>query len=251
MSVPAIDIQNLTKRFDDTTAVENLSLTVEQGETYGFLGPNGAGKSTTISMLFDYLRPTEGAIRLFGDDPQTDGVAVRERMGHLPDPYSLYDDITAREHLEFVIDTKRADDEPAELLERVALSDAIDKKAGEFSQGMQQRLALAMALVDAPDLLVLDEPFSGLDPHGVRTVRNIVEAERERGAAVFFSSHVLGQVELVCDTIGILHKGSLITEGTLQDLRDGIDADEDDSIEEIFVEYTDDSVRAVKEEVVQ
>lgn len=249
MSENSIELRGLTKRFDNTVAVDDLSLTVKADETYGFLGPNGAGKSTTISMLLDYQRPTEGTARVLGQDPQSDGAAVRAQIGNLPDQYSTYDKLSARRHLRFVIDTKGADDDPEQLLKRVGLTDVIDDSAGTFSQGMQQRLALAMALVGDPELLILDEPFTGLDPHGVRTVRDIVQEERERDTAVFFSSHILGQVELVCDRIGILHNGQLIAEGTLEELKENIDADEDASIEDIFVEYTHDSVRATTEEI--
>lgn len=249
MSDNSIELRGLTKRFDNTVAVDDLSLTVRDDETYGFLGPNGAGKSTTISMLLDYRRPTEGTMRVLGQDPHTDGAAVRAKIGNLPDQYSTYDKLSARRHLEFAIDTKGADDDPEVLLERVGLTDVVEEPAGTYSQGMAQRLALAMALVGDPELLILDEPFTGLDPHGVRTVRNIVAEERERDTAVFFSSHILGQVELVCDRIGILHNGRLIAEGTLDELKEGIDADEDASIEDIFVEYTQDSVRATTEAV--
>ncbi|MEY7851250.1 ABC transporter ATP-binding protein [Natrarchaeobius sp. A-rgal3] len=194
-------------------------MTVESGEVYGFLGPNGAGKSTTINLLMDYIRPTEGSIRVLGLDPRTDVVDVHQRVGILPDGFSVYENRTARDHLRLVIDTKGADDHPEQLLERVGLAEAIDDDAGGYSRGMRQRLALAMALVGEPDLLILDEPFSGLDPHGVRTVREIAHEENERGATVFFSSHVLGQVELVCDRMGILHEGELVAEGTLEELR--------------------------------
>jgi ABC-2 type transport system ATP-binding protein len=234
-----IETDGVTKRYGDVRAVDGLSLTVERGETYGFLGPNGAGKSTTIGLVLDYLRPTSGAVRVFGRDPQHDAVEVRDRIGVLPDRFGLYEDRSARQHVAFVAETKRANDDPETLLERVGLEDAIDDDAGDFSSGMEQRLALAMALVGEPDLLVLDEPFSGLDPHGVRRVRDIVHEENERGATVFFSSHVLGQVELVCDRIGVLHKGRLVAEGTLDELRDGASLSDDATIEDVFVELTD------------
>jgi ABC-2 type transport system ATP-binding protein len=219
-------------------AVEDLDLTVERDEIYGFLGPNGAGKSTTIGVLMDYIRPSSGRVRVLDRDPQSDVVDVHDRLGILPDRYSLYDDLTARQHLRFVIDTKRAGDSPETLLERVGLEDAVDQSVTTFSQGMEQRLALAMALVGEPELLVLDEPFTGLDPHGVRTVREIVHAENDRGAAVFFSSHVLGQVELVCDRIGILHEGRLVAEGSIEELRTETGVGPDGTVEEIFVSVT-------------
>jgi ABC-2 type transport system ATP-binding protein len=241
MNTPAIHTEALTKRYGSTAVVDSLDLVVDADEVFGFLGPNGAGKSTTIGMLLDYVRPTSGRVRVLGHDPQRDVVDVHERIGVLPDRYSLYTDLTARQHLEFVIDTKGASDDPEALLSRVGLSDAIDQQSATFSQGMEQRLALAMALVGTPDLLVLDEPFTGLDPHGVRTVREIVHEENERGAAVFFSSHVLGQVEVVCDRVGIIHRGSLIASGTLEELLKRADGDADASIESIFVSLTGDS----------
>lgn len=236
---PVIETDGVTKRYGDVRAVDGLGLTVERGETYGFLGPNGAGKSTTIGLVLDYLRPTSGAVRVFGRDPQHDAVEVRDRIGVLPDRFGLYEDRSARQHVAFVAETKRANDDPETLLDRVGLGDAIDDDAGDFSSGMEQRLALAMALVGEPDLLVLDEPFSGLDPHGVRRVRDIVHEENERGATVFFSSHVLGQVELVCDRIGVLHDGRLVAEGTLDELRDRAGLPDAATIEDVFVELTD------------
>ncbi|MUV57771.1 ABC transporter ATP-binding protein [Halogeometricum sp. CBA1124] len=236
---PAIEADALTKEYGDVRAVESLDLTVERGETYGFLGPNGAGKSTTIGLLLDYLRPTSGTVRVLGNDPQNDVVELHDRTGVLPDRFGLYEDRTARQHVAFVAETKRVNDDPEALLERVGLGDAVDDDAGDFSSGMEQRLALAMALVGEPELLVLDEPFSGLDPHGVRRVREIVHEENERGATVFFSSHVLGQVELVCDRIGVLHEGQLVAEGTLAELRDRAAVPDGATIEDVFVELTD------------
>lgn len=242
MSEVAILTEELTKQYGSTVAVNDLDLAVGSDEIYGLLGPNGAGKSTTIGMLMDYVRPTSGHIRVFGRDPQTAVVDVHDRLGILPDRYSLYDDLTARRHLDFVINTKRASDRPETLLTRVGLDDAIDQTVATFSQGMEQRLALAMALVGEPELLVLDEPFTGLDPHGVRTVREIVHEENDRRAAVFFSSHVLGQVELVCDRIGILDEGRLVAEGSIDELRTESSVGPDATIEELFVSVTDGSV---------
>ncbi|MBO4246753.1 ABC transporter ATP-binding protein [Halomicrobium sp. IBSBa] len=243
MTPPAIETDGLTKQYGDSTALSELELTVERGEVYGFLGPNGAGKSTTINLLLNYIKPTAGTARVLGHDPWNDVVACHQRVGICPDRFDTYDDRSARRHLELVIDTKRADDTPRSLLERVGLVDAIDKPAGEFSQGMEQRLALAMSLVGDPDLLVLDEPFTGLDPHGASLVRAVVDAESERGATVFFSSHVLGQVELVCDRVGILHRGRLVAEGSLAELRDRCGLSADATIEAVFMELTGDSVR--------
>lgn len=238
-SEPAIEVTAVTKEYGEVQAVDSLNLLVERGETYGFLGPNGAGKSTTIGLLLDYLRPTSGTVRVLGNDPRRDVVSVHDQVGVLPDRFSLYEDRSARQHVAFVAETKRVDDDPAVLLERVGLGDAVDDDAGNFSSGMEQRLALAMALVGAPELLILDEPFSGLDPHGVRRVRELVHEETQRGATVFFSSHVLGQVELVCDRIGVLHEGQLVAEGTLDELRNRTQLSDSATIEAVFVELTD------------
>lgn len=238
-SEPAIEVNAVTKEYGGVRAVDSLDLTVERGETYGFLGPNGAGKSTTIGLLLDYLRPTSGTVRVLGRDPRRDIVEVHDRVGVLPDRFGLYEDRSARQHVAFVVETKRVDDDPETILERVGLGDVADDDAGDFSSGMEQRLALAMALVGDPELLILDEPFGGLDPHGVRRVREIVHEETQRDATVFFSSHVLGQVELVCDRIGVLHEGQLVAEGTLDELRNRTTSPDDATMEDVFVELTD------------
>lgn len=230
-----IETTELTKRYGSMLAVDGLDLTVREGEIYGFLGANGAGKSTTIGILLDYLRPSSGTAQVFGVDPHEDVVTVHDRLGVLPDRFGVYDGSSGRRHVALVADTKDTADDPDNLLSRVGLSDVAGEPAGEYSQGMQQRLALAMALVGRPDLLVLDEPFNGLDPHGVRRVREIIHEENDRGATVFFSSHVLGQVELVCDRVGILYEGRLIAEGTLEELRERAGCDPAASMEEVFV----------------
>ncbi|WP_136602979.1 ABC transporter ATP-binding protein [Salinigranum halophilum] len=248
MSAPAVRAERLTKRYGQTAVVDALDLVVDRGEVFGLLGPNGAGKSTTIGLLLDYVRPTSGRVRVFGRDPRADVVAVHDRLGVLPDRYGLYPGLTATQHLAFVIDTKGADDDPASVLSRVGLGDARSQPVETFSQGMEQRLALAMALVGSPDLLVLDEPFTGLDPHGVRTVREIVHEEHDRGATVFFSSHVLGQVELVCDRVGVLHEGRLVASGSVDALRETADVGPDATMESIFVSLTDGDASALSRE---
>ncbi|MFQ3319474.1 MAG: ABC-2 type transport system ATP-binding protein [Natronomonas sp.] len=218
----AIELDDVQKSFGDVQALRGVDLDVEEGEIFGFLGPNGAGKSTTINIILDFVRPDSGTARILGHDAREESVAVRERTGVLPEGFDLYERLTAREHLEFAIDSKEADDDPYPLLERVGLEDAADRKAGGFSTGMRQRLALAMALVGDPDLLILDEPSSGLDPNGARELRNIVEQEAENGATVFFSSHILGQVESVCDRVGIIREGELVAVDTIDGLRENV-----------------------------
>ncbi|WP_423743806.1 ABC transporter ATP-binding protein (plasmid) [Haladaptatus sp. SPP-AMP-3] len=215
----AIRLDGVTKRYGDVTAVNDLSLDVKEGEVFGFLGPNGAGKSTTIDLVLDFIRPTSGTVTVLGHDAQAESIEIRTRTGVLPEGFSVYDRLTGMQHLEFAIEAKDADDDPAELLDRVGILDAADRKAGGYSKGMAQRLGLAMALVGTPDLLILDEPSSGLDPTGAREMREIIRKEQERGATVFFSSHILGQVEAVCDRVGILRDGELVAEDSIEGLR--------------------------------
>jgi len=216
----AIELDGVTKRFGDVVALQNVDLTVQDGEIYGFLGPNGAGKSTTINMILDFIDPTSGSVRVLGRDIDEESVRVRQRVGVLPEGFSVYDRLTGRQHLEFAIESKGTDDDPEELMERTGILHAADRKAGGYSKGMAQRLVLAMSLVGDPDLLILDEPSTGLDPNGARQMREIIRQERDRGATVFFSSHILGQVEAVCDRVGILRNGELVAEDDIDALRE-------------------------------
>ncbi|MFC6766253.1 ABC transporter ATP-binding protein [Natrinema soli] len=221
--MPAITVDNLTKSFGQTVALDDLSFRVDEGEVFGFLGPNGAGKSTTINIVLDFARPTAGEVSVLGMNAQRYSRDIRQRTGVLPEGVELYDRLTARQHLEFAIDSKHADDDPEALLERVGLVDAIDRKAGGYSKGMAQRLMLAMALVGEPDLLILDEPSTGLDPNGAREMREIVREENERGATVFFSSHIMEQVEAVCDRVGILREGEMVAVDSVEGLRGSVE----------------------------
>jgi ABC-2 type transport system ATP-binding protein len=219
--MPAIQTDGLTRRFGDLTAVDSLNLTVESGEVFGFLGPNGAGKSTTINMLLGFLQPSGGSATVLGHDAGSESRKVRQRTGLLPEGFELYENLTGREHVKSAIQTKGASDDPDELIDRVGLEpEAARRRAGGYSKGMTQRLALAIALVGDPDLLILDEPSSGLDPKGAKLLREIVREEAERGATVFFSSHILGQVEQVCDRVGIMHEGEMVAVDTIEALRD-------------------------------
>lgn len=222
----AIQIDNLSKHFGDIVAVDGLDLTVEDGEIFGFLGPNGAGKSTTIDIILDFIRPTAGTVTVLGHDAQKEGLAVRRRTGVLPDAYHVYDRLTGRQHLEFAIEAKQKDDDPMALLERVGIADAADRKAGGYSKGMKQRLIMAIALIGDPDLLILDEPSTGLDPNGAREMRDIIRQENDRGTTVFFSSHVMEQVEAVCDRVAIINRGKLVAVDTIQALREATEAGE-------------------------
>lgn len=223
----AIRTSALTKRFgEDVVAVDSLQLTVEEGEVYGFLGPNGAGKSTTINMLLDFVRPSDGTATVLGMDAQAEAAKIRKHIGVLPEGAALYERLTGVEHLEWVARMKDVEADPYAILDRVGLDvEDGERAAGGYSKGMQQRLGFGMALISDPDLLILDEPSSGLDPTGMQEMREIIREEAQDGTTVFFSSHILAEVEAVCDRIGIMHDGRLGTTGTIEDLRDGVHFD--------------------------
>jgi ABC-2 type transport system ATP-binding protein len=218
----AIETNGLSKTFgEDVVALQDLDLTVEHGEVYGFLGPNGAGKSTTINLLLDFIHPTDGSARVLGRDVHEASVSIREDIGILPEGAQPYDRLTGREHLEFAMECKGVDGDVNALLDRVGLSrDDADRRAGGYSKGMAQRLGLGMALVGDPDLLILDEPSTGLDPSGMAEMRDLIRAEAADGTAVFFSSHILGEVEAVCDRVAILNEGRLVADDDIETLRD-------------------------------
>lgn len=229
----AIETRNLTKEFNGTTAVNNLSFSVDQGEICGFLGPNGAGKTTTIRILLNLLRPTSGSASVLGRDVQHDGPAIRQHVGVLAENHGLWPRLTPRHHIHLIAKTKGVTVDPTSVLDRVGIANVIEDRVGTFSNGMRQRLALAMAVVGEPKVLLLDEPSQGLDPHGTHRLRDIIREENERGATVFFSSHNLDQVERICDTVCLINHGEL----TVHDSVDEVIADGDD-LETIFREHT-------------
>jgi ABC-2 type transport system ATP-binding protein len=243
----AIELDGLTKRYGSLVAVDNLDLRINEGEVFGFLGPNGAGKSTTINIVLDFVKPSAGQARVFGMDCQQQGQELRHRIGVLPEGYDVYDRLTGRQHLEFAIESKETNDDPQALLERVGIADAADRKASGYSKGMAQRLILGMALVGDPDLLILDEPTTGLDPNGAREIREIIREENSRGTTVFFSSHILGQVEAVCDRVGILREGQLVADDSIESLRSNIPGGQSLVVEGSgFSESVLDSIRGIE-----
>jgi len=217
----AIRTAGLRKEYGPVTALHDLDLTVEPGEAFGFLGPNGAGKSTTIDLLLGFATPTAGRAEVLGRDVAAAGGDCRRGVGVLPEGYSVFEGLSARDHLRSICRLKGVDDDPDRLCDTVGLDAADrDRPAGGFSTGMRQRLVLATALAGDPDLLVLDEPSSGLDPTGITRLREIVRAAVDDGTAVFFSSHHLAEVEAVCDRVGILNDGRLAAVDTVDGLRD-------------------------------
>jgi len=227
MSAPAISIENVTKVFpipfkrERVVAVDNLSLTVEPGQVYGLLGPNGSGKSTTMKIVLGLVSPTSGVTKIFGKDSTQ--VISREQVGFLPENPYFYKFLTGLETLQFYgklcgLKGKPLNDRARELLALVRLENAADRRIGGYSKGMLQRIGLAQALIQEPRLLVLDEPTAGVDPVGSREIRDLILSFKERGITVLLCSHLLEQVQEICDRVGILHRGKLVREGRLTDL---------------------------------
>jgi ABC-2 type transport system ATP-binding protein len=224
MAEPLIQATGLTKRYGARTVVDSLDLEVHQGEIYGLLGPNGAGKTTTILMLLGLSEPNSGEARVVGLDPTRHALEVKRRVGYLPDDAGFYADLTGRRNLLYTaalngMNGRRASDRVAEVLDRVGLTDAADRKAGQYSRGMRQRLGIADALVKDPRVLILDEPTIGIDPLGVVEILNLIrQLVTERHIALLLASHLLDQVQASCDRAGIFYAGRLIGEGTLSEL---------------------------------
>jgi ABC-2 type transport system ATP-binding protein len=247
-----IEARNLTKRYGDKAAVNDVSFRVNGGEIFGFLGPNGAGKTTTIKMIVGLLQPTSGAVAVCGYDVQTQPVQAKASNGYVPDTPNLYPKLSGRELLRFVgdlyqMDRKQIDYRITELLNIFDLSQAGDDTIDSYSHGMQQKTALAAALMHDPKVLVLDEPTVGLDPRSARMIKDILRQMADRGAAIFLSTHILEIAERMCDRIGIINRGQLVAVGTMVELRaignknvpsSSTDTASETSLEDIFLSLT-------------
>jgi len=205
-----IEVQGLTKAYGDTLANDHLEFSIESGEIFGYLGPNGAGKSTTIRQLMGFQSPTEGTATMFGHDVRNDRALrqAKARIGFLPGEPGFTPSVTGRELLDYQAELK-GDERRAELLD--LFTPPLDRPVREYSTGNEQMLGIVQAFMHDPDLLIMDEPTSGLDPLKQETFHEFLRAERDRGTTVFFSSHILGEVRRVCDRVGIIRDGRLIT----------------------------------------
>jgi ABC-2 type transport system ATP-binding protein len=224
----AIETRGLTRRFGDFTAVNDIALRVERGTFYGFLGPNGAGKSTTIKMLTGLLAPSDGEIAVLGRDmlDPKQALDAKKHVGVIAENLSLFDNLTAREYLTFIgrmhlMDRETIRKRSDELLGLLGLADEEKKLSLEYSHGMKKKLALAAALLPNPDLLFLDEPFEGVDAITSRVIRDLLAGFVSRGSTVFLTSHVLEIVERLCTHVGIIVRGELVEQASMEDLRQG------------------------------
>jgi len=225
----AIRTRGLTKRYDDVPAVDGLDLAVERGELYGFLGPNGAGKTTTIRVALGLIHASAGEVELLGERVDA-GTGPLDRVGSLVEEPAFWKYLSARRNLEYFaraggrgVDTRRRLTRIDECLERVDLAEAAHKRVKAYSQGMRQRLGIALALLGEPELLVLDEPTNGLDPAGMREMRELLRGLADRGTTIFVSSHLLAEVETMCDRVGVMAQGRLVAEGPPGALRGAAD----------------------------
>jgi ABC-2 type transport system ATP-binding protein len=226
MTTPAIDTTALTRRFGDFTAVQDVNLRVDAGQFFGFLGPNGAGKSTTIKMLTGLLAPTSGSIHVLGEDLKQNSADVKRQIGVVPEGMALFGRLTAEEYLRFVgrmygLDRATTVQRTHELLDFMQLADERKKLIADFSHGMQKKLALAAAVIHGPRVLFLDEPFEGVDAVAAGTLKAMLQRMIARGATIFLTSHVLEIVERLCTHVAIIHRGQLVEQGSLEELRAG------------------------------
>jgi ABC-2 type transport system ATP-binding protein len=228
-AAPTISTQGLTRRFGELLAVDGIDLRVAPGQFFGFLGPNGAGKSTTIKMLTGLLAPSSGRIEILGIDLTAHPVEVKRQIGVVPEGMALFGRLTGSEFLNFAgrmygLDRETAAKRSAELLDFMQLTDQPKKLVTDYSHGMQKKLAMAAAVIHGPKVLFLDEPFEGVDAIAAGTLKAMLQGMIARGATIFLTSHVLEIVERLCSHVAIIHKGRLVAQGSLEELRAGVEA---------------------------
>jgi len=227
MTSPAIETHNLTRRFGDLTAVDNVTFSVAPGQFFGFLGPNGAGKSTTIKMLTGLLEPSSGSVQILGQPFTATSLEVKRQIGVVPEGMALLGRLTAPEYLRFVgrmygLDRETTNRRTDELLEFMQLANESRKLVTDFSHGMQKKLALAAAVIHGPRVLFLDEPFEGVDAIAAGMLKSMLQGMIQRGATIFLTTHVLEIVERLCSHVAIISKGQLVANGSLEELRAGV-----------------------------
>lgn len=257
METPAVKIEGLVVAYGSFVAVENLSFTVRSGEIYGLLGPNGAGKTSTIKVLVGVLEPHSGKVEIY-NTPLSDEVAAKSQIGYVPEEVVLLDSLTPREFFEFVASIRRLDREGASSrLERFAsafeLKQYFDTPIAALSMGNKQKVAIVAALLHDPKLLILDEPLIGLDARSSKILKELITFHSKKGGAVIFSTHIMEVAEKLCTRVGIINKGKIVGEGTVDDLRKLVRSAEG-SLEDIFLKVTEqeagmqDIIKALEEE---
>jgi ABC-2 type transport system ATP-binding protein len=235
-------VTDLVKRFGALTAVNGISLTIRRGEIFGLLGPNGAGKTTTFTMCVGLQRPTSGSVRITGVDLDRDLRAAQRLIGYVPDEPYVYDKLTGREFVTFMADlygtTANLQARREALLEFFGLLDAADDLAGGYSHGMKQKTALCGMLIHEPQIIFLDEPTVGLDPRSARQLKDMLRSLADAGRGVVLSTHILEIAQAICDRVAILDRGSIIAQGSMEELRRTVHAPSGESLEDIFLQLT-------------
>jgi len=242
MTDSSIHARGLGRAYDGRWAVRGLELTIAPGEIFGFLGPNGAGKTTTIRMLAGLLRPSEGTVLIQGLGYDAEALRIKTRRGLVPDTPPLYDYLTGRQYISLIgslwsVDRHTRDERAARLMAALAIDDTADELCKSYSHGTRKKVHLAAVLTTAPQVLLLDEPTTGLDPRSAKSLKDLLLEEARRGTTILLSTHVLETAEQVCDRVGILHRGHLVTEGSVEELRRQRGAG---SLEDVFLELTTD-----------
>lgn len=233
--------ENLVKKFGNFIAVDNVNLSIKKGEIYGFLGPNGAGKTTTIRMLTGSLNPSEGQITILGKDLQKNEISIKSKIGVVPDEPKMYENLKGTEYIEFIMGIYKCNNESTkkrfnELCDAFDI-DYLNNYIGDFSHGMKQKLMVTSVLMRRPEVIFLDEPTVGLDAKSAKILKNLLEKYKSEGSTIFLTTHILEIAEKMCDRIGIISNGSILAEGTMEELRN-ISTNKG-SLEDIFLELTD------------
>ncbi|MHA1928728.1 MAG: ABC transporter ATP-binding protein [Candidatus Thorarchaeota archaeon] len=238
----AVKVVDLVKSFGDLVAVNNLSFNIREGEIYGLLGPNGAGKSTTLKLLMGLMDPDSGTGEISGFNCQENPIEVKKRVGYVPEEQNLYESLTARELFEFVISIRQlpereVKDRIKEIMKALAFEQYFNQVILTLSQGNRQKVLLIIALLHSPKLLILDEPFSGLDVRSTRIMKDVLKIHTENGGAVLLSTHVMEVAQGLCDRVGIIDEGKLVAEGTLEELQEQAQS-EGATLERLFLVLT-------------
>ncbi len=252
----AVELKNVTKRYNELVAVNNLNLTLSQGEIFGLLGPNGSGKSTTLKMLLGLVQPEEGSVHVLGIDAKKDPVAIKKLVGYAPEAPHLYEFLTGIEFLDFIGDiygmhTEEKRSRINEYLKALQLEGREGDMISSYSEGMKQKVALISAFLHKPKLLILDEPLNALDPRTARIVKDFLQELKQQGVTTIMSTHILEIAQAVCDRIGIMYQGKLLALGNMEELR-RMASMPSSGLEDIFLKLTGTGdIKAVVEELVK
>ena len=252
----AVELKNVTKRYNELVAVNNLSLTIEQGEIFGLLGPNGSGKSTTLKMLLGLVQPEDGSVQVLGLDARKNPVEIKKLVGYAPESPRLYEFLTGIEFLDFIGDiygmrTEEKRSRINEYLKALQLEGREGDVISSYSEGMKQKIALISAFMHKPKLLILDEPLNALDPRSARIIKDFLQKLKLQGITTLMSTHILEIAQAVCDRIGIMYQGKLLALGDMDELR-RLASLPNSALEDIFLKLTGTSdIRAVVEELIR